>query len=159
MLLSIPFSLSLVPLLSRVLQAVRGCIFHNDSEAFWIIFLMKVSFLLAVGHRHFTFLESNFLTGRDLICHEMKSAFKALSNSTVQVSFQTVSSLRKAAQLFPCHSFCSLPSKGEVITWAQWATGPESFTTLVQHSRAQRLSSDNCSQYWNISSNAFKSSS
>lgn len=36
---------------------------------------MKVSLLLAAGnlcHRHFTFLESNFLTGRDLICHVMK---------------------------------------------------------------------------------------
>lgn len=49
---------------------------------------MKVSLLLAVEnlcHRHFTFLESNFLTGRDLICQVMKSAFKALSSSTVQI--------------------------------------------------------------------------
>lgn len=61
---------------------------------------MKVSLLLAAGdlfHRHFTFLESNFPTGRDLICHVMKSAFKALSNSTLQIPSQDMSSLRKAA--------------------------------------------------------------
>jgi len=48
---------------------------------------MKVSLLLAAGilcHGHFTFLESNFLTGRDLIRQVMKSAFKALSNNSTE---------------------------------------------------------------------------
>lgn len=54
---------------------------------------MKVSLFLAAGnlfHRHFTFLESNFLTGRDLICYVMKSAFRALTKSIVQISSQAM---------------------------------------------------------------------
>lgn len=70
-----------------------------------MIFLMKVNLLLVDGnlyYRHFTFLESNFLTGRDLICQVMKSAYEALSNSIVQVSPLAMLSLRKAVQHIAC---------------------------------------------------------
>lgn len=115
-------------------DTVMASIFHNDSEAFWIIFLMKVSLLLAAGnlcHRHFTFLESNFLTGRDLICHVMKSAFKALTNSTGQVSSQAMPWEKLPGSflisfpnsLLPQHPHS--PSPSPLSPW--WSPSPERF--------------------------------